>query len=142
MSYKAAAQMTPIFCLLHLTSDATLAIGDPVPFVVQSGSSGHGVTTSSGVVTVPSGYQWFCQGQVLTTSIIDINFDWYVGGSASTTFTETGVTLLSDVTKGSNSVGHAYIDASGSGQDVELRASAAGTVDASITWLMLTGYPS
>ena len=142
MSYKAAAQMTPIFCLLHLTSDATLAIGDPVPFVVQSGSSGHGVTTSAGVVTLPAGYQWFCQAQILPTSIIDIDFDWYVGGSASATFAQTGVTLLSDVTKGSNSVGHAYIDASGSSQDVELRASAAGTVDSDITWLMLTGYPS
>lgn len=142
MTYKAAASMRPIFVLLNLASDATLTSGDPVPYVVDSGTSGHGVTTSSGVITAPSGYQWLVQAQTITTALTSVNFDWYQNSVASTTFARTGVALVNSTTSGSNNVGHAYFDASGSSVDIELRASAGCTVDASFCWLMLTGYPS
>lgn len=142
MTYKAAASMRPIFCLLNLASDATLASGDPVPYVVDDGTTGHGVTTSSGVITVPSGYQWLAQAQVVTTALVTVDFDWYEDNSASTTFAETGVTLLNSSQNGSNNVAHAYFDAAGSSVDIELRASTGCTADASFCWLMLTGYPS
>tara|TARA_S200002703_G_scaffold74010_4_gene63853 strand:- start:3331 stop:3735 length:405 start_codon:yes stop_codon:yes gene_type:complete len=134
--------MTPIFCLLRLNSDATLSAGDAVPVIVDSGTSGHGVTVASGVVTLPSAYQWFAQTQIVPTSIISVDFDWYVGSTASTTFAQTGVSLVNSTTSGSNNIGYAYFDVAMSTKNIELRASVACTVDASFTWLMLTGYPS
>lgn len=142
MSYKAGAQMRPIFCILHLTADDTLASGDPVGWSVQDGTSGHGVTVASGVVTLPSGYHWFAQAQVIGTAITTVDLDWYVDSSASTTFTETGITLINSTSSGSNMVGHCYIDASSASVDLELRATGAVTTDADFCFLMLIGYPS
>ena len=142
MSYKAAAQMRPIFCILHLTADDTLASGDPVGWAVQDGTSGHGVTVASGVVALPSDHHWFAQSQVVATTLTTVDLDWYVDSSASTTFAETGVNLINSTSSGSNIVGHCYIDASSASVDLELRASGAVTVDADFCFVLLIGYPS
>lgn len=143
MSYKAAAQMRPIFCILHLTADDTLASGDPVGWAVQDGTSGHGVTVASGVVTLPSGFQWFAQSQICCTSLTGVNLDWYVDGSASALFAECGVSLVtSPTTSGSNVVGHCYIDAASGSVDLELRADGAMTAEQETCFMLLIGYPS
>ena len=142
MSYKAAAQMRPIFCILHLTADDTLASGDPVGWAVQDGTSSHGVTVTSGVVALPSGHHWFAQSQVAATTLTTVDLDWYVDSSASTTFAETGVSLIGSGTSSSNVVGHCYIDASSASVDLELRAAGAVTADANFCFMMLIGYPS
>lgn len=142
MSYKAAAQMRPIFCILHLTADDTLASGDPVGWAVQDGTSGHGVTVTNGVIVLPSGHHWFAQSQVVATTLTTVDLDWYVDSSASTTFAETGVNLINSTSSGSNMVGHCYIDASSASIDLELRATGAVTVDADFCFVLLIGYPS
>ena len=142
MSYKAAAQMRPIFCVLHLTADDSLVSGDPVGWAVQDGTSGHGVTVTSGVVTLPSGYHWFSQSQVIPTALTTVDFDWYVDSVASTTFAETGITLIGSGTSSSNCVAHCYIDASSATVDLELRASATCTADANFCFMLLIGYPT
>ena len=142
MSYKAAAQMRPIFCILHLTTDDTLASGDPVGWAVQDGTTGHGVTVASGVVALPSGHHWFAQSQVVASSLTTVDLDWYVNSSASTTFAETGISLIGSGSSGSNCVAHCYIDASSASVDLELRAAGAVTADADFCFMLLIGYPT
>ncbi len=142
MSYKAAAQMRPIFCILNLTADATLASGDPVGWAVQDGTSGHGVSVTNGVIVLPSGHHWFAQAQAAATTITTVDLNWYVDSTASTTFAKTGISLLDSITTGSNVVGHCYVDAASATVDLELRAGAAVTVDASLSFIFLIGYPS
>ena len=142
MAFKAAAQMRPIFCMLNLSADDTLTSGDPVGWAVQDGTSGHGVTVTSGVVALPSGYHWFAQGQVAATSITTVDLDWYVDSSASTTFAQAGINLINSTSAGSNMVAHCYLDASSASVDLELRASGGVTVDADFCFVLLIGYPS
>jgi hypothetical protein len=142
MSYKAAARMRPIFAILHLTADDTLASGDPVGWAVQDGTSGHGVTVTSGVIALPNGYHWFVQSQVTATTLTTVDLDWYVDSAASTTFQETGVSLIGSGTSGSNCVAHCYIDAASASVDLELRASGAITADADFCFVLLIGYPT
>ena len=134
--------MRPIFCILHLSSDDSLAPNDPVGWVVQDGTSAHGVTASSGVVTLPSGYHWFSQSQVIPTALTTVDFDWYIDSVASTTFAETGISLIGSGSSGSNCVAHCYIDAASASVDLELRAAGAVTADADFCFMLLIGYPT
>ena len=143
MSYKAAARMRPIFVILNLTSDESLSSGDPVTWALQDGTTGHGVTVSSGVVTLTSGYHWFAQAQICCTTLTGVNLNWYVDNSASTLFSECGVSLVtSPTTTGSNVVGHAYIDASKNTVDLELRADGSMIGEQETCFMMLIGYPT
>jgi hypothetical protein len=143
MSYKAAAKMKPILCILELSADEALSAGDPIGWSVQDGTSSHGVSVSSGVITLPSGHHWFAQVQAVPTTLSALDVDWYIGGSASTTFSKTGISLItSPTTSASNVVGHCYIDASSSSVDLESRVNAALTIDASFSFVFLIGYPS
>ena len=143
MSYKAAASMKPILCILELSSDQALSSGDPINWSVQDGTSGHGVTVSSGVITLPSGHKWFAQMQVVPDALTALDVDWYVDNSASTLFSKTGISIITNPTSsGSNVVGHCYIDASSSSVDLESRVDAAVTIDASFSFIFLIGYPA
>ena len=143
MSYKAAAKMRPILCLLGITSDTSLSSGDPVPWVLNSGTSGHGITTSSGIVTLTSGYHWFAQSQVCATTLTATDLNWYVNNSASTLFQETGIKIITQpTTSSSNLVAHCYIDASTSTVDLELRTTNAITAEAITCSMLLIGYPT
>jgi hypothetical protein len=143
MSYKAAASMKPILCILELSSDQALSSGDPINWSVQDGTSGHGVTVSSGVITLPSGHKWFAQMQVVPDALTALDVDWYVDNSASTLFSKTGISIITNPTSsGSNVVGHCYIDASSSSVDLESRVDATVTIDASFSFIFLIGYPA
>jgi len=142
MAFKAAAQMRPVFCMLNLSADDTLASGDPVGWSVQDGTSGHGVVVSSGVIALPTGHHWFAQAQIIPTSITTVDLDWYVDSAASTTFAETGVNLINSTSAGSNMVAHCYLDTTTASVDLELRASGGVTVDADFCFVLLIGYPS
>ena len=142
MSYKASAKMKPILVVLNLNSDDALTSGDPIDWVVQDGSSGHGVTTSNGVVTLTSGFKWFAQCQVVLTTVTACSFDWYVDGGVSSTFAPTGVEIVTAGGATSNIVAHLYVDASTSTTDLELRSNNAVTAEASHCFLILVGYPT
>ena len=143
MSYKAAAKMKPILCVLELSSDQALSSGDPIGWSVQDGTSGHGVTVSNGVITLPSAHKWFAQSQVVLTSVTACSFDWYVDNSASTTFDSTGIEILTSGGATSNVVAHAYVDAADSSTDLELRSQTNSiTAEADHCFLILIGYPT
>lgn len=143
MSYKAAALMKPVLCVLELSSDQAISSGDPINWSVQDGTSGHGVTVSSGVITLPVGKNWFAQMQVVPTTLTALDVDWYVNNSASTLFEKTGISIITNpTTSGSNVVGHCYIDASSSSINLESRVNAALTIDASFSFIFLIGYPA
>lgn len=142
MSYKAAAKMKPILVVLELSSDESLSSGDPVGWSVQAGSSSHGVTVSSGVITLPTKFKWFAQMQVIPTTLDALDVEWYVDGSASALFAKTGITLINSNTNTSNVIGHCYIDASTTSVDLESRVDGAITIDADFSFIFLIGYPT
>ena len=143
MSYKAAANMKPILCLLNINADVSVASGNPIPWIVNSGTSGHGVSTSNGVITLTSGYHWFAQSQVSGTTITATDLNWYVDNSASTLFQETGIKIItSPSTSSSNLVAHCYIDASTTTVDLELRTTNTITAEAITCSTLLIGYPT
>ena len=143
MSYKAAAKMKPVVVILELSSDESLSSGDPVGWSVQAGSSSHGVTVSSGVITLPAGFKWFALMQVTPTTLDALDVEWYVDGAASTLFAKTGITLISNsTTNTSNVIGHCYIDASTTSVNLESRVDAALTIDADFSFIFLIGYPT
>lgn len=142
MSYKAALNMKPVLVHVTLSANSTLASGDPVGFDTVTGSSSHGVTISNGVVTVPSGYQWFCQAQIISNAIVTANIDWYLNGSAATVFAESGIAITTSTTVTSNVIGHCSVDTTSSSADIELRSDAAFTVESDFSFMLLIGYPS
>jgi len=142
MSYKAAVKMKPVLVYITMSADQTMASSDTLLFDTTTGSTGHGVTISSGVVTVPSGYQWFCQVQACSDNIVTAELNWYIGGSVSTLFANTGISQESVTTLTSNNIAHCALDAINASVDVELRADSAITIEDEFTFMILIGYPS
>jgi hypothetical protein len=142
MSYKAAVQMKPILVHIIMSTNQTLASGDTLAVDTVTGSTGHGVTISSGVVTLPAGHQWAIQAQVRPTSLVNANLNWYVNNSASTTFQNTGISLLNSTSNTSNLMSFIALNSTSSSIDFELRADAAVTIDSNFTCMILMGYPS
>tara|TARA_B100000886_G_scaffold312884_1_gene249149 strand:+ start:158 stop:586 length:429 start_codon:yes stop_codon:yes gene_type:complete len=142
MSYKAALNMKPVLVYITLSTDSVLANGDPVAFDTVTGSSNHGVTISNGVVTVPSGYQWFCQAQIISNIVVAANINWYLNGSVATVFAESGIATNTGTSITSNVIGHCAVDAISSSANIELRSDAAFTVESDFSFMLLIGYPS
>ncbi len=142
MSYKAAVKMKPVLVYITMSADQTMASSDTLLFDTITGSTGHSVTISSGVVTVPSGHQWFCQVQALSSNIVTVDLDWYINSSVSTLFANTGITQTTLATATGNSVAHCALDAISSTVDVELRANGAVTIESDFAFMTLIGYPS
>lgn len=142
MSYKAALNMKPVLVFITMSANQSMSSGDTVAFDTLDGSSSHGVTIFNNVVTVPSGYQWFCQAQVASNTITTVNVNWYINNSVSTTFQNTGITTTTSTSATSNSVAHCALDASSSSVSVELRADASFSVESDFSFMILIGYPS
>ena len=71
---------------MHLQStESTISSGDAIPYAVQNGTSGHGVSVSSGVITLPSG-EWLISFTAELTSTTGFSADIYVNSSIDSTF--------------------------------------------------------
>jgi len=134
--------MKPIIILISMSADSTLSSGDTLALDTITGSSSHGVTVSSGVITLPQGYQWSVQAQCVPTALASADLDWYVNSSASTTFQNTGISLLNSASNTSNLIGFIAVNSISASVDIELRSSASVTIDADFSCMILIGYPS
>lgn len=68
---------------LQVASDSALTSGDAIPYAVGNGTTSHGITASSGVITLPKG-DWVCS--FTADSISAFEGQIYVDGTANTTF--------------------------------------------------------
>jgi len=78
MSFKNEKAGDPYAVHFKLASDTTLSGGSTVPYALVSGTTGHGLTVSSGVISLPAG-QWVanftleCTGSTLCTGDIYVD---------------------------------------------------------------------
>lgn len=75
---------TPYAVHLIVGSDTALSVSDAVPYAIDNGTSGHGITVSNGVITLPAG-DWLVN---FTAESAATNFgaQIYVDSAANTTF--------------------------------------------------------
>lgn len=76
---------TPYAVHLIVGSAAALSSGDAIPYVVDAGTSGHGVTVTNGVIVLPKG-DWLVSftAEADTSTIFQGNI--YVDSTIDTTF--------------------------------------------------------
>jgi len=73
--------------LIYLEANSTIvSVGDTINYSVSTGTSGHGVTVSNGVISLPAG-EWICYAS-LEPGDIDtlIEIKWYVDNTLNTNF--------------------------------------------------------
>ena len=86
MSYNNQKSTTGPYLVYLKASSTALTTGDAIPYALVTGTSGHGVTVSNGVVTLPAG-EWICYATADTDSINDsLEAKWYVDSTLSTDF--------------------------------------------------------
>lgn len=121
---------------MHLQSaESSLNSGDAIPYTIQNGTSGHGVTVSSGVITLPSG-EWLISFTAELTTTATFTADIYLDSSINTTF---------PTVRGSSSASESNLDStaipikSNGSTTVELRINSAETVSSNCDCLIY-GY--
>lgn len=86
MSYNNQKSTTGPYLVYLKASSTALTTGDAIPYALVTGTSGHGVTVSSGVVTLPAG-EWICYATADTNALTDsLVAKWYVDSSLGTDF--------------------------------------------------------
>ena len=79
-STLAASKMKAV----HLATVNTVAVGtgNAIPFFIKSGTSGHGVTVASGVISLPAG-EWTANFAVQATTATAFDATIYLNGSST-----------------------------------------------------------
>jgi len=86
MSYNNKKSTTGPFLVYLKASSTALTTGDTIPYALVTGTSGHGVTVSNGVVTLPAG-EWICYATADTDSLNDsMTAQWYIDSTLSSDF--------------------------------------------------------
>ena len=86
MSYNNKKSVTGPYLVYLKASSSALTTGDAIPYALVTGTSGHGVTVSNGVVTLPAG-EWICYATADTDSVTDaLEAKWYIDSTLNTDF--------------------------------------------------------
>jgi len=86
MTYNIREATMGTFAVGFVLADGTsISSGSAVPYTIEDGTSGHGITVSSGVVTLPLG-EWICLFSLETSNNSNHTADIYVNGSIETNF--------------------------------------------------------
>jgi hypothetical protein len=125
MTYN-VKQTNTLYAVYLRSTESSLSSGDAVPYAIESSTSGHGVTVSSGVITLPSG-DWLISLTCECTTNANFTADIYEDSIQNTTF---------PTIRGSSSSGESNLDStaiplrSDSTKTIELRVNNAVTVSA------------
>lgn len=88
MSYNNKKATQGTYLIYLEASSATVSMFDSIAYTISTGTSGHGVTVSNGVISLPAG-EWICYASVETDSLsTDLKARWYVNNVAQTDFTD------------------------------------------------------
>lgn len=97
MSYNVESAGVNHAVHLQVSAATTISSGDAIPYAIVNGTTGHGVTVSSGVVTLPRG-EWSIIASAETSLPQAFVGDWYVNGIKSTTFPSIVTYTLTTIT--------------------------------------------
>ena len=85
MTYNVKGNENTLYAVHLLSSSTTINSGDAVPYSISTGTSGHGITVSSGVITLSKG-DWLISFTVESQSVASYTADIYLNGSIDNTF--------------------------------------------------------
>lgn len=86
MSYNNKKSVSGPYLVYLKASSVNITAGEAIPYVLVSGTSGHGITVSSGVVTLPSG-DWLCYATADTDLLTaSLEAQWYVDSTINNDF--------------------------------------------------------
>ena len=86
MTYNIRESVTDTIAVGFTLADGTsISSGSAVPYAIEDGTSGHGVTVSSGVVTLPAG-EYICMFSLETANNSTHTADIYLDGSIASDF--------------------------------------------------------
>lgn len=137
MSYNNQKSTTGPFLVYLKASSTALTTGDAIPYALVTGTSGHGVTVSSGVITLPAG-EWICYATADTDSINNsLVAKWYVDSTLSTDFPHIIVNKYQDQNFYTDMKSAAY--ATSGGITIELRLTSSDVTSGSECDLVIYG---
>lgn len=85
MTYNVKDNENTLYAVHLLSSSSSLSSGDAVPYAISTGTSGHGITVSSGVITLSKG-DWLISFTAESQSASAYTADIYIDGSIDNTF--------------------------------------------------------
>jgi hypothetical protein len=87
MTYKITTPitMTPYAVHLKLASNTSVSTNNPVPYSILTGTSGHGVTVNSGVISLPEG-EWLLNFSLQSTTALTFTAKIYKDNVLDTDF--------------------------------------------------------
>ena len=85
MSYNNQTSGTNHAIHFQVSTSTVLSSGDAIPYALLNGTSGHGVTVSSGVITLPKG-EWSVIASAETTNPETFQADWYINSTINNQF--------------------------------------------------------
>lgn len=86
MTYNIREATTGTFAVGFVLADGTsISSGSAVPYTIEAGTSGHGITVSNGVITLPAG-EWICLFSLETSNNSNHTADIYVNSVIASDF--------------------------------------------------------
>ena len=81
MTYNISESYTGPYLVYFSANSTSVSANSPIPYTLQTGTSGHGITVSGGTVTLPQG-EWICYASADPNSIQSpFEARWAVNGS-------------------------------------------------------------
>jgi hypothetical protein len=137
MSYNNKKSVTGPYLVYLKGSSSALTTGDAIPYALVTGTSGHGVTVSNGVVTLPAG-EWICYATADTDSINDsLEAKWYIDSTLNTDFPHIIINAYTSITFYTDMKSAAYTTSGG--VTIELRLTSADVTTSSECDLVIYG---
>ena len=86
MTYNIKTQAIGTFSVgFTLADDTSISSGDAVPYTIEGGTSGHGVSVSSGVITLPKG-EWVVMFSLEAMSAANHTAQIYIDSTVASNF--------------------------------------------------------
>lgn len=140
MSYNNKKDVTGPYLVYLKASSSALTTGDAIPYALVTGTSGHGVTVSNGVVTLPAG-EWICYATADTDSVSNaLEAKWYIDSNLSTDFPHIIVNEYTSTNFYTDMKSAAYT--LNGGVDIELRLTSSNVTTSSECDLVIYGVRS
>lgn len=123
MSYKNIKKNT--LYAVHLQSSQTsLSVGDTVPYSILNGTSGHGITVSNGVITLPKG-EWLIHFHCETVDVKSWTAGIYIDSVQNTIFPTISSRRNASLSHGNSNTNRTNLDTSA----IPLKSTGSTTIE-------------
>ena len=132
MSYKNIKKNT-LYAVHLQASQTSLSVGDTVPYAILNGTSGHGVTVSSGVITLPKG-EWLIHFRCETVSVESWTAGIYIDSVQNTIFPTISSRRNASLSHGDSNTNRTNLDTSA----IPLKSTGSTTIELRIDTMTST----